>query len=308
MTKKVFIVSLSVVVFAFASLTPALYAENLTVNYLEGILKVQSPSGWREIFIGDTVSDSAMVRLEGLGSDPIAELDGKGGTPKITLSSAGTYQLKELLAASGNLASTGIGSLIMGKMQPMLLKSKVQEQGVVGGVRGDVVTEQVSFYDTEELVKTGKELFEKGNYYEALKALDEAASFAMEEEQPEIRFYQGLIHTVQGNNGKALDALADVKQDPEDEFYAALVLLKAQLLVESFAYQKAITWLEEFENRSVNSGKYREALQSAYLLSGLSYREIKNTGQAKEHLIKSISLNPDSETAKAASSLLATLK
>ena len=105
-------------------------AADLTIDYVDGYLDLKTTSGWEELYPGDTVSDTAVVRLD---ADSIAELSSPSSS--LTLTKEGIYEIRKLLSASNNMDSVGLGNLIAGKIGSMV-KDKNLEPSAVGGGKG----------------------------------------------------------------------------------------------------------------------------------------------------------------------------
>ncbi len=113
--------SLLVIFLVSATLLP-LYAEDLMVEYLEGILEVGQGSNWIEVDIGDTIPQNSYLRLSDNG---LAELS--AGAITITLNEDGTFSAENLLTSGREVAAWNIAGLVNSKLARLI--SPDQQQG-----------------------------------------------------------------------------------------------------------------------------------------------------------------------------------
>jgi len=127
---KLFKNSLTVIFLLLIAILP-LTAEELMVEYLEGILEIGQGSNWIEVDIGDTIPQNSYLRLSDNG---LAELS--AGAVTITLNQDGTFSAENLLTSGREVAAWDIASLVNSKLGKLI--SPEQQQGdAVMGVRGD---------------------------------------------------------------------------------------------------------------------------------------------------------------------------
>jgi len=278
------------------------YAQELTLDYLEGYLDLQEGSDWVELYIGDSVSRNATVRLD---QDSLAELSGMNMS--FTLTRPGVYRVGDLLASRQTMDNTGLGNLVSGKVATMF-SERATGPDTVGGVRAAEVETGPSIdwmtSEAADMISQAKDMITDGDYADAMDMLEEAYDFAADEyEEEEIFFYRGYIHTMNGKPGKALSEFSKIYPDPDQPYYDKLFLLKGKLLIDSFAFGEAVDWFDEYDP-GYSSDKDVATRQSIYLLHGLAAREAGESGTAKTMLRKAIDLDPGSDTAGVASSLL----
>ncbi len=277
---------------------PAISLDFVT-EYVDGILDVKEGGSWYEVFIGDSLPDNAVVRLD---EDSYAEF--LYGNDTIKLSRAGTYELKKLVGAKNDVANAGMGSLFSGKFKTLLQEDSNKTQTTVGGVRAaeaETVTVDWMSSETAELISDGKSALEEGDLEEAESYFSEAYDYAADlYEESEALYFLGLTAALGGNYADALTNLdmADVEDD--SEYYTDFYLLKGQLLVESFAYDEAFSFLEDYD---VSAGKNApQKLQDIYFMIAVAGNNSGNKNAAQTAINKLIALDPGSETAKAAKS------
>jgi tetratricopeptide (TPR) repeat protein len=272
-------------------------AIELTIDYLDGYLDIREDGEWYELTIGEVVLDSDTIRLD---EDSIAELSAQG--VKLTLTKPGIYNIEDLLEARGKSRSSGIASVIGGKIAS-ILEEPEQTQTAVMGVRGAKSENELDWMsgDTVELLETGKEHLTNGDFDEALEVFEEAYDFADISEEAEVLFYLGYTNALTGNLRMALSYLSDADPETDTEYFFDFVLLKGQILTETFAYEEAIEWFGAYE---ADLEADQTSAQLALLLKGLSYQAIDETTQAKTTLKKAVDINASSDAGLAAQGVL----
>lgn len=290
---------LFMLVFLGIFLVPGVFGIDIYVDYLDGYLDVIEGGEWYELSIGDSVTDADTIRLD---KNSVAELSLPG--TKLTLTRPGTYVVADLIESAGERRSLGIASVIGSKIRTIVEEPK-QAQTAVMGVRGAKSEDELEWMsgDTAELLQTGKDYLAEGEYANAVTVFEEAYDFADSSEESEVLFYLGFTNAMMGEVRLAVEALESVEPDPSAEFFTDLVLLKGQLLAETFAYEEAIKWLETNSPQI----KDRSATQMSLLLTGVSYKGIGNSSLARESLEKALAIDAASDAGKAAQSLIGEL-
>lgn len=289
-----------VVLFLFAAvIVSAVSGVDIYIDYLDGYLEVMDGGEWYELAIGDIIADTDTVRLD---ENSVAELSLTG--TKLTLTRPGVYVVADLLQATGQRRSLGIASVIGSKIRTIVEEPK-QAQTAVMGVRGSKSEDKLEWMtgDTAELIETGKKYLAEGAYADAAEVFEEAYDFADSSEESEALFYVGFTNAMLGDIRRAVEALDFVNPDPTTDFFVDLVLLKGQLLTETFAYEEAIEWLETHSPQIKDSS----ATQLSLLLTGISHQGLGNTLLAKQSLEKVLAINPQNEAGQAAQSLISEL-
>ncbi len=281
--------------FAAVLITPV-FSIDISVDYLDGYLDVSEGGQWYGLYIGDVITDADTVRLD---KNSVAELSLPG--TKLTLTRPGVYVLADLIQASGERRSLGIASVIGSKIKTIVEEPK-QTQTAVMGVRGAKSETELEWMsgDTAELLDAGKKYLAEGNYADAVGVFQEAYDFADPSEETEVSFYLGFTNAMMGQTRLAAEALKNVEPDPSADYFADLVLLKGQLLTETFAYEEAVEWLNTYSPKI----KDNSAMQMSLLLTGIGYKGVGNTAKAKQSLEKAVSLGASSDAGKAAQNLM----
>ena len=119
------------------------------------------------------------------------------------------------------------------------------------------------------------------------------------EDESRCLFYIGTCYTLQGDTLTALEHVERIAPDAGEDFYGDLVVLYGKLLVESFSYREALGWLERHGEESSEG----DVLQMVELLKGLAYRGLKDGENARIHLMKAYTLDPDSNAGRMAETL-----
>ena len=279
-----------------------LFSADLSLDYLEGYLDIQKGEDWEELMAGDSVPETAVVKLD---EDSVAEL--MVGSRKITLMRPGIYRISDLLSSSGQQQSVGLGSLVGRKLKTILVEAPQQSQTAVMGVRGAKQENEVQWMssDTAELLKTGKTFLNEGKADEAIESFEEAFDFADEADEAEVLFYLGYAYVVAGNLPKAMANLDDVEPDPEKAYFPDFVLLMGQLLTEAFAHEDAIEWLSLY---AADLSENAPAYQMALLLQGINHSSMSDSEKATQSLKKAIEIDAGSETGKVAAAVLSQIQ
>lgn len=290
---------LFILLFLAAAIVSPLFSTDVTVEYLDGFLDIKDGGEWFGLFIGETITDADTIRLD---ENSVAELSVSGN--KLTLTKPGTYVVADLLKASVESRSVGIASVIGAKIRTIVQEPK-QAQTAVMGVRGAKSDDELEWMsgDTAELLETGKKHLAEGEFADAVEIFEEAYDFADPSEETEVLFYLGFTNALMGQLRLAVEALEFVEPDPTTVFFVDLVLLKGQLLAETFAYDEAISWLEMHSSDIDDMA----ATQMSHLLIGVSYKGLGNGAKARQALNEALAIDSSSDAGVAAQSLLSDL-
>ena len=294
--------SIIIIAVLFISITSFLSAQELTLDYLEGYLDVKEQGEWVELFTGDPIPRDATVRLD---EDSLAEISGMN--MNFTLTRPGVYNIGDMLSTRTTMNSTGLGSIVSGKVSS-LFSERASGPDTVGGVRAaEVETEPSIDWMTSEaadMISQAKDMITEGDYAGAMDLLEEAFDFAADEyEEQEISFYRGYVYMVTGKSGKALKEFSNIDPSSDQPYYDDLFLLKGKLLVDSFAFGEAVDWFSGYTTQPV-TGEKVSTQQSIYLLYGVAAKEQGLEDKADGLLKKAIKLDPGSDIAAVASSIL----
>lgn len=285
MSRRTILVAFFAVVLAAGA-----FAQGFTVNYLDGVVEMQSGKGWTAVSIGDQVPPDATVRISQTGSLELVR-----SRTKITLLKDGVYSMASLSATAGRGSSAGVGGTIAQKLQTLVTeKPKVS---AAGGVRGaEQGTGTVTWVDENDETRTRVQaLLDKHLYPDAVSLLNDSIRDATsDEDAAEFTYLLGVAYYGEGQTAKSFRALAKVTPQADAPWYARYVILKAQVLVDTQNYSDALDVLTPF----IAAYPTGEATQVAYLLSGLSQKGLGNRAAAKAALDTGFQLNPATDTAK----------
>ncbi len=290
---KLFIRTSLLVIFLVSATLLPLYAEELMVEYLEGILEVGQGSNWIEVDIGDTIPQNSYLRLSDNG---LVELS--AGAITITLYEDGTFSAETLFTSGREVAAWNIASLVNYKLGRLI--SPDQQQGsAVMGVRGAAAGEEELTWveEGEESLQQGKELIRTGDYKEAREVLQEGADYSFsDEEKEEYNFYIASAYALEGKSAPALRMLTGMKTESSAPYYIDYVLLKGKLLIEGLAYKKALLLFDQYLKKPDRS----ETTQLIYFLSALCNQRLENRQDAISNLEAAYEINNSSEYGRAA--------
>ncbi len=294
---KLFIRTSLLVIFLLSAILLPLCADELMVEYLEGILEVGQGSNWIEVDIGDTIPQNSYLRLSDNG---LAELS--AGAITITLNQDGTFSAETLLASGREVAAWDITSLVNSKLGRLISPGKQQGDAVMG-VRGDAASEEELTWmeEGEEYLEQGKELIRTGHYKEAREALQEGADYCFsDEEKEEYNFYIASAYALEGKSAPALLMLTDIKTGSSAPYYSDYVLLKGKLLIEGMAYKKALLLFNEYLKNPDRS----ETTQLIHFLSALCNQRLEKRQDAIRNLEAAYKINNTSEYGRAAKKMM----
>jgi len=294
---KLFIRTSLLVIFLVSATLLPLYAEDLMVEYLEGILEVGQGSNWLEVDIGDTIPQNSYLRLSDNG---LAELS--AGAVTITLNKDGTFSVETLLTSGREVAAWNISSLVNSKLGRLISPDQQQSTAVMG-VRGDAAGEEELTWmeEGEEYLEEGKELIRTGDYEEAIEVLQEGADYSFsDEEKEEYNFYIASAYALEGKSAPALLMLTDMNTGPSAPYYSDYVLLKGKLLIESLAYKKALLLFDQY----LKNPDRGETAQLIYFLSALCNQRLEKRQEAIRNLEAAYKINNSSEYGRAAKRMM----
>lgn len=294
---KLFIRTSLLVIFLISATLLPLYADELMVEYLEGILEVGQGSNWIEVDIGDTIPQNSYLRLSDNG---LAELS--AGAVTITLNEDGTFSAETLLTSGREVAAWDITSLVNSKLGRLISPGKQQGDAVMG-VRGDAAGEEELTWMEEgvEYLEQGKELILTGDYEEAREVLQEGADYCFsDEEKAEYNFYIASAFALEGKSALSLLMLNDIKTGSSAPYYGDYVLLKGKLLIEGLAYKKALLLFDQY----LKNPDRGETTQLIYFLSALCNQELENRQDTVRNLEAAYKINNTSEYGRAAKKMM----
>ncbi len=274
-------------------------SEDLTLVYLDGFIETDTGSGWQEINIGDRVPSQSYVRLE---EDGIAEFS--SGDITITINQSGTFLLSELISASGEVSSWGIGPLITTRLNVISGKRQHRVEAVMG-VRGAVSdSQELQWMDSEEdedLIEDGRKLLEDGHYDQAIAAFREAMDLSFDNEEREnILFQIAYAHSLAGRTARAFVILAGLNPGLEKSYYHNYVLLKGNILLETLSFRQAL----DLFNSYLSAAPGGEVVQAVHFLSFFCYQKLGMEQQAARALSDAVKVDPGTEIGYAAGRLL----
>ena len=277
-----------------------LLAEDLLIEYVEGTLEIKEGATWAELYIGDMIPESSLIRLSGNG---FAELSTRAVT--VILSDDGNYNTQSLLRAGQKIASWNIGSVVNSKLSKLITPGE-QGQTAVMGVRGAAADEDQLTWVEEggEYLEKGKQLLIDGLFDEAIPVFKEGADWALTaDERYEHLFYAAYAHSLKGDNAVALIMLEDMQIGSGAPVFTDYVLLKGKLLIENLAFADALDLFSEY----LKHPDMGETTQVVYFLSAVCYQGLDNTDQAQKYLQDAYKIDNSSEYGRAAKRMMGSL-
>jgi len=275
----------------------------VTAVYLEGTVEVLESNRWYDVFIGDSLNDTDTIRL---GNGAYCELD--DGTHTVRLTRSGSYDIGSLFASAGRTERAGLAGLVLNRVGRLTGTQEEDEQTSAGGARADAQEgpgiDWAGDETTDELVQQGVEALSQGDYDAALRKFEDALDAAFDDSEiAQSSFYLGYASYLLNNPVRALELLEEYQPDPDSDYFASHVLVLGQILLESFAFEDAIGYLEELVEST--GGDFDESdVQSAQLMIGMAYRGLGMDAQARRYLRAAQRTLPGSPAADAAGRML----
>jgi len=245
----------------------ALSAQALSVAYVQGSVQANDGSGWSEVSIGDTIPGGATVRL---GDGSYVEMTASG--VDITLSQAGSYPVASLLSTSRRMGGTATSAVLTTALAALVGKTPATHSTAMG-VRSENMGAALGpawvTSDSQVYLDAGKDFLKAGSYAKAVEQLQSALAEASDQEIPEVKYYLATAYSLSGNEAKALGEIADVAPSEGDSWAPDFALLKARLLIDSFAFKQAASLLQSSSaDLAHNAQRARLLLSSRFGLPG----------------------------------------
>jgi hypothetical protein len=213
--------------------------KNVMVDFVEGTVEFKSGSAWKPLEIGTAMADADLKSVR-LGKQSYAEFSNKGR--KISLSTAGTYDVTALFAKPAPVAVAGIGS----RVQKLMAVTKPKGGGAAAGVRAsnqDGGGFEDLFKDEYSMFSDGKKFVLSGELDKGAENLEQAREYAMGTDNPlllsEIAYYLGLCRASQGLPAQALIALRSEPWSNGGALAPDYLALQLSLEIESNAFAEA---------------------------------------------------------------------
>ena len=268
------------------------------VKFIDGIFEIQKGSAWIELMPGDSIPDGSVLRV---GENSIVELS--SGKTKFSLTHSGIYNIDSIILNS--VRSSKAKSLIFNTIRRLFgnqLSGQSPSQTSVFGVRAaEVPNDGFSWTNDEyaEYMESGKEYLQKADYIEAGLSFTNAMDVSFDDfETEEALFYLAYAEALSGDLSKALSFAGDLYPDYDAPYYEQAVLLKSNLLIENFAPEKAISWIQSQKHQAPGING------SLLLLEGLANIQLGKIETARELFQKVIKENEGSESAEIAAEYL----
>lgn len=281
--------------FLFFSIILWSSAEDFMLVYSEGDVFESENGTWYEVFIGDILTDSSILKI---GSDSMVEIDTVGNT--LLLNKPGTYKLGELISQSTRVSAWGNNSVFKKFLSGDNGRAGVQT--AVMGVRGSATqTDDVEWLSEDSMIiDEAIGMIDEGDFVDAIEFLSEEMVFAFDEDLSDYNYYIGYSYYMLGSPGRSLSHLKKVESNYETEYYPDYVVLKGSLLLESLAYGDALDLFNEF----LRNDDFSETAQAVTYLSASAFKGLGKDREAEKKLEITIKMNPGSDIGRSADLLL----
>lgn len=187
---------------------------------------------------------------------------------------------------------------IIGRLLGNQYSGLLSSPSTVLGVRAAEVPDSGFAWDNDEYaeyMELGKEYLQQEDYIEAIFSFTDAMDVSFDDfEEEEAIFYLAYVESLSGDFSKALSFARDLCPDHNAPYYEQAVLLKANLLIENFEHDKAISWIQ---SQSISASGLTGSL---LLLEGLANFQLGKIMAARELFQKVREEYPGSESAEIA--------
>jgi len=287
-------------------------AQDLRVQYLDGLLEVQSGGGWRQARLGELVSGGASVRL---APGSLAEL--AAGELRLTLHQPGTFAVSALLASGRQSLAWGLGRLLKTRLRT-LFSAPVGASASTGTRAWEALDRQAELEmmgDEEEEARKAaaraeqaaaadiRELLAAGRAGEAAETASRVLQKAGPESRAYFRFLLASARSLEGNQAAAVQALGAEGAPREAPWYPEYALLEARLLLEGQAYARALAALDGL----LAAHPQAASAQPAWFLSAFCCLQLGDRAQARRRLERALALEAGSEIGIQAKEMLNSL-
>lgn len=275
----------------------SLGAQAAKVSYVEGTVSRSAGASWKAVALGDELAPDAVLRLAG---SSFLELKAQGAT--LSLSQPGSYSLRDLLAAGRASRSSGI-SAVLAKFRAAFSAEDLTTRATTAGVRGaeqgrDEGADWVSS-GAEVYLAAAKDYIASGDYPAAIRQLQRALDTETGD-KAELEYYLADAESLGGNAREAFLHLSKLSPSGSEAWAPDYSLLKAELLIGSFAPRAAVDLLVA-ARASLADDARRAPLY--YFLLALGYRNLGDTVNERSCVDRLTSIAGDGELAKAAEGL-----
>ena len=277
----------------------SLFGQNLGVSYLEGEASAARGGATVRLSVGKEVSPEATIVL-GQGACIVLKAAGKD----IVLSQKGSYSLPSILSSRRSASlTTALRALALALSR--IAGRQAKNQGTVVGTRGALTDEgegdEWAEGGASVFLDAGRQLIASAQYEKAIEQLKRALNAAEEGEIPEVRYNLANAHALAGDTLAALSDSAGLSLSGGEPWAADFILFKGKLLMDTFAYEQAVQWLEEKGGALARDTLYAPT----YLfLLGLAHRGTGNMPKGNKSLSQVAEITPGSDLAKAALGLI----
>jgi tetratricopeptide (TPR) repeat protein len=294
---------------ALCAVPAALSAQDLRVEYLDGLLEAQSGGRWRPVLAGETIAADTLRLSQGA----LAQLS--AGGLQVTLHQPGSYAVGALLRSSRQSLAWGLGRLLRTKIQALFSApagNLSESSGARAGEVRDSMRGLEMMEDEEEEARKAaaraeqaaaaevEGLLAQGRAGEAATAAVRALEQAGDEGRPYLLFLLASALCLEGDYAGAVRALETAAVPEAAPYYGEFALLEARLLLEGQAFGRALAAFDRLLASSPKPG----VSQQAWFLSAFCSLQLGDKGQARRRLEKARDLDERSEIGSKAKAML----
>jgi hypothetical protein len=281
--------------------TTEISAQGIPVAFLDGDVARQAGADWVAVKIGDRVATDATVRL---GTRGFLQLSATDGT--ITLSQPGIYHMSTILASSRR-STSGRAPGLLTRAFAALAGGGASNKNTASGARGadQSKSDDSGFFSSSAAVflGAGKDYIASGDYVAAIDQLQQARDSATDSEAPEVQYYLAVAEASSGKVRDAFNILSSLVPTGTESWTLDFYLLKARLLLDTFAPQAAVSLLTG-PGASASGDSQRAPVY--YFLLTLAYQALGEAGNAQRASQRLGEIAGDSDLARMARDVVKT--
>ncbi len=270
-------------------------AQEAYVDYLEGVLEVQTTGSWQELYIGDEIPSNGRLKLSDNG---YAEL--MVGNAVVSLTKDGSYALRDIVKGSSTVQAA---SFDLKKKLTLSTGHDKWRQEATMGVRGAeaTVSTGTGMEDAYTYLEAGMDSMGRDDYDEALVNFEEGWEFF---EDHNCLLFTAVCYEQLGEKRNYVRTLEEVDSSSLDREYKSIYGLRmGDLLIRSMDYSGALEVLDDLEGTEMD----REESQQLEYLTGTAWLGAGNNANARSAFQKARDLMPSSELGKQAAEALSSL-
>jgi len=291
------------------------WTETCEVEYLASIVEMKEGKDWVELNIGDKIDSDAVLRVSKGGNLQLV-MENRN----IIINKDGTYNLKDIVKASKQVSSWGLGSALKAKLSALTGDQKADDDAAQLGVMATeagarpadftgIRIGSVDMVDFDTYMQYGRANIVCESYELAVTYFNEARDLAVyDQEINEASYYLARAYLETGKYVLAYNELMGKEIAPAVSYYPGYVIVLGNLYLLNSSFEAARSLFQEYFTDIKDKDKVPKDNQTISFLASIAYRGLNNLPKAKEFLVKARDIDPKSDIGLAAVQMLAELK